>query len=153
MDLQKKYEEKYKDVDLKDASSHYYGDGNAMDRVLAEMQDGIDSAVTEYEKVKGNYDSPHVLIFINQDSYKISFSIAVYDEDEDEYTEEAQFFSHSVGEAMAEALVLMQMMEDSDVSTGISQAVNNWAEDLDLSGFGEFDSDYSISDSWELIDY
>lgn len=153
MDIGKKYEEKYKEVALEDASSYYYGDGNAMDQALAEMQDGINKAAAEYANIRGRYDDPHVNINICQDRYEITFHIATYDDDEFEYVAAELFYRHPVGEAMAEALVLMQMMEDSGTSTGVSQTVNNWVEDLNFSGFGEFDLEYSISDSWDLIDY
>lgn len=39
----------------------------------------------------------------------------------------------------------MQIMEDSGTSTSISQAINNWIEDLDLSDFEEFSMDYGVS--------
>lgn len=153
MDLKRKYQEKYKDLDLEDASGEYYGTGNAMNRVLAGLQEGIDKAVVEFETIKGKYEDPHVNINICQDEYEITFSIAKYDEDEYEYIDGVLFYRHLVGEPMAEALVLMQMMEDSGISTGISQATNNWVEDLNFAGFGEFDSDYSVSDNWGFVEY
>jgi hypothetical protein len=47
----------------------------------------------------------------------------------------------------------MQMMEDSNYSTGINQATNNWIEDIDFSDIGEFDEDYSVADQYDYIDY
>ena len=135
--LEKKYEEKYKDLDNEDASSLYYDDGNAMDCVLGELQEGIDKAIEKYGKIKSDYEDPSVEIYIDEDNYEISFSI-----DDD------VFYTHFVGESMADALVLTGKMEESGTSTGISQAINNWAEDLSFSGLGN----YHVSDSWDLLE-
>jgi len=154
MDLQEPFREKYKDVPLKEASKFYYGEGNAMSRVLQKMQEGIDQAGAVYDGIKDRYDDPHVAIFIDQDNYQITFSIAEYDDEVYGPSDDSElFFSYEVGEVMAEALVLMQMMQDSNHSTGINQATNNWAEDLDFEHFGEFTMNVDISDSWGYIDY
>lgn len=153
LELEKKYKEKYKDVELVDASKHYYGTGNAMDRVIEEMNEAVKTAAEKFEEVKGNYDEPHMRIFINQDTLEMVFSSAKFDEDEYEWVSDKEVYRHFVGEAMAEALVLMQMMEDSDYSTGINQATNNWIEDIDFSDIGEFDEDYSVADQYDYIDY
>jgi len=153
MDLAKKLEEKYKDVPLEDASQHYYGDGNVMSQLLTNMQDGIDQAGEIFLALENKPDPYHVSIYINQNNTSIQFSIDEFDEEEEEWANSRVFFTHQVGNIMTEALFVMQMMEDSGTSTGISQATNNWIEDLDFDVFGEFSSDYDISDWDEHIEY
>lgn len=154
MDLREQFREKYKDVELKEAAKHYYGDGNAMSRVLKRMQEGIDAAAELYADIKDRFEDPHVMVFIDQDNYQVTFSVAEYDEEECGPSEDSeQFFTYEVGAEMAEALVLMQMMQDSNFSTGINQATNNWAEDLNLECLGEFTTNVDVTDSWGYIEY
>jgi len=151
-----KFEEKYKNVELSEASSFYYGTGNAMNRVLAEMQKGIDRAVELVEEMKEESEEDiHVDVYIDQENLKIQFFTSEYDEEEYVYgLNQKLFHEHIVGEAMAEALVLMKMMGESGISTGVPQAINNWVEDLDFDGFGdELGEDYDISDSYDAVDY
>lgn len=158
VELEKKFEEKYKDVELVDAAKYYYGNTHdekkAMIRLIIEMDKAVEVAANKFEEIKENYENPHMYIFINQDTLEMIFSIAKYDDEEnDGWIPVKEVHRHYVGEAMAEALVLMHMMDESKQSTGIRQAINNWIEDIDFSDFGEFDEDYSISDEWELIQY
>jgi len=151
-----KFKEKYKNVELSEASSFYYGTGNAMDRVLAEMQEGIDRAVELVDEMKEESEEEiHVDVYIDQENLKIQFFTSEYDEEEYVYgLNEKLFHEHIVGDAMAEAMVLMEMMGESGTSTGIRQAINNWVEDLDFEGFGEeLGEDYDVSDSYGAVDY
>lgn len=151
-----KFKEKYKNVDPNDASKFYYGEeDDTMGRVLGEMQTGIENAVTEFEKIKKDAvnSNLHINIYIDQSNLKIIFSVSEYSKEKGSYIHEKQFSEHFVGEAMAEALVVMELMEESDYSTPVSQAVNNWVEDLNFDGFGTFGMDYDISDSYGCIDY
>lgn len=150
-ELENKYKEKYKEVALTEASDYYYGTENAMDRVLAELQNGINTAATKYEGIKENYEKPHVYVFINQDTLEIAFFIAKYEDFQQK--PDIEFYRHYVGEPMVEAMVLMQMMEDSLQSTGINHATNNWVEDLDFDALGEFEGDFTIGDQYEFIEY
>lgn len=135
--LREKYEAKYKDIDDEDASKYYYGDGNAMDNVLGEMQEGINKAAIKYRKIKDSYPNAHVSVYIDENKLEISFSLGNKD-----------FYCHPIGEAMVEALVIMEKMEESGMSTGISQAINNWAEDLGFGGLGEC----NVTDAWDMLE-
>ncbi len=140
--LRARYVKEYEDVEDEDASSYYYGEGNAMSRLLITMQTGIDEARAKYEERSGfsssddvsvGHGDDDVEIYINEDKLELEFSMG-----------ENVFFRYSVGAPMAEALVLMEKMDDSGMSTSMGQAINNWVEDLNFSGFGM----YSVSDSW-----
>lgn len=135
--LIKKYQEKYRDIDDEDASKYYYGDGNAMDQVLGEMQAGINKAADKYGKIQANHSNERVTVHIDEDKLEMRFILG-----------KNVFYCHPIGEPMAEALVVMEKMEESGVSTGISQAINNWAEDLGFDGLGEC----NVTDTWDMLE-
>ena len=152
--LIKQYEEKYKNVDLKDFSSYYYGSGNVMDKVLNKMQEGIDKAAEIYAPIKENGSEMNVIVDIDEDNYKMVFSYAEYDEEIYGPSEDStKFYEFLVGEPMVEALFVMKKMDESNFSTGLSQAINNWVEDLNFDSLGEFTEDVQVSDTWSFIEY
>ena len=156
-ELESFFKEKYKDVPDNEAGKHYYspypGDPEgAMDRVLGDLQGGLNKAAKKWKKIKADYESPLINIYINEDGYTIDFAVSHAERDEDEGDfdeEEYEFYTHYIGESMAEALVLMQKMDNSGTSTPLSQALCNWAEDLRLGLFG---CEYIVSDSWGMIE-
>lgn len=150
--LEYKYKEKYSNVSLEEASKYYYGEENAKDRLLEEMQTVLECVKEQFDELKENYEEPHVLMFINQDNLEVVYSMANYDEEYDEWIESEEIINHYVGKYMMEALVLMQMMNDNEKSAEeLDQLIIEWLENLD---FGEIKNyGLSVRDEWDMIDY
>jgi len=156
-----KFEKKYKGMSSEELSKCYYhgseDEDSVMGDLLSEMEDAIDDAVEIVDEMKENSDEEiHVDVFIDQENLKIQFFTSEFDEEACEYSLNRKLFhEHIIGEPMAEAMFLIEKLQESG-RTGMRQAINNWVADLadNLRGFGdELGGDYDISDSYGAIDY